>query len=388
MMMPDCQCPAAGYCETLKRHMNERTHAICRRESPTLTAEQCDVYRRNWWHLATNEPLPVVLTPAERQELTQGLDDDSTLFGNRIAEFTKLFGVPTCGGCEARRQWINKAHAWLRGTLPAPPPVRPVFISTAQAAEDALRLVHQLPSDVSGIIGVARSGLFPASLIAMHLHLPLWILRQDLKDIVPAGHGWRLASSKKRGRMLVVDDTVMTGTSLLKSRAIVENHLEAPPLWAVLYRNPTASRKAVCDFFARELTEPHFLEWNLFNSSYLPQMAFDFDGVLCNDGVPLPRYLPRKQPIPLIVTGRPESERQASLDWLAHWGLKVKKLIMWPHSLEARNEPGAVSRYKAEHFLQSGLAYFVESCPRQAAEIAALAQKPVVCPAARKVFCH
>jgi hypothetical protein len=42
-------------------------------------------------------------------------DEDQTLLGNRIKALTDALGIPPCGGCEKRRQWLNKAHAWLRG---------------------------------------------------------------------------------------------------------------------------------------------------------------------------------------------------------------------------------------------------------------------------------
>jgi hypothetical protein len=42
-------------------------------------------------------------------------DSDPTLLGNQIAALTKAIGIPPCGGCEKRRQWLNKATLWLRG---------------------------------------------------------------------------------------------------------------------------------------------------------------------------------------------------------------------------------------------------------------------------------
>ena len=66
-------------------------------------------------------PPPVVpknagLSDAEVQELLPG-EDDPTLIGNRIAALTAAIGIPHCGGCEARRQWLNKAHEWLKFQL-------------------------------------------------------------------------------------------------------------------------------------------------------------------------------------------------------------------------------------------------------------------------------
>ena len=40
---------------------------------------------------------------------------DRLLLGDRIEQLTKAIGLPTCAGCAARKEWINKAHAWLFG---------------------------------------------------------------------------------------------------------------------------------------------------------------------------------------------------------------------------------------------------------------------------------
>lgn len=56
---------------------------------------------------------PLPLSPAEVSELFPG--EDPKLLGNRIKALTDALGIPTCGGCEERRQWLNKAHEWLRG---------------------------------------------------------------------------------------------------------------------------------------------------------------------------------------------------------------------------------------------------------------------------------
>ena len=52
------------------------------------------------------------LTASEVKELFP--DEDPTLIGNRIAALTAALGIPTCGGCDKRRQWMNKAHLWLK----------------------------------------------------------------------------------------------------------------------------------------------------------------------------------------------------------------------------------------------------------------------------------
>jgi hypothetical protein len=42
-------------------------------------------------------------------------DSDPMLLGNRIAALTTALGIPPCGGCSKRQEWLNAAHRWLRG---------------------------------------------------------------------------------------------------------------------------------------------------------------------------------------------------------------------------------------------------------------------------------
>jgi hypothetical protein len=67
--------------------------------------------RRNCPKKKTAEP--EILTNTEARELFG--DEDPTLWGNRIKALTDAIGIPPCGGCEKRRQWLNKATLWLRG---------------------------------------------------------------------------------------------------------------------------------------------------------------------------------------------------------------------------------------------------------------------------------
>jgi hypothetical protein len=57
-------------------------------------------------------PLPAGLSDAEVSELFPG--EDPTLIGNRIKAMTEAIGIPSCNGCEVRREWLNRCHAWLR----------------------------------------------------------------------------------------------------------------------------------------------------------------------------------------------------------------------------------------------------------------------------------
>jgi hypothetical protein len=66
--------------------------------------------------LAALRNQPIELSADEKAELFTDLDDP-TLIGNRIAALTKALGIPPCGACGKRRDWLNAAHAWLRGAM-------------------------------------------------------------------------------------------------------------------------------------------------------------------------------------------------------------------------------------------------------------------------------
>ena len=268
------------------------------------------------------------------------------------------------------------------------------YFSSAQRTINTLSLVPRLPDDLAAVCGIARSGLAPAVELAMALHLPLFTLSES--GVQNPGNGYRLSGQEKLrdGPILLVDDSLGTGRSLRRALRIARRQWsDRQILTAVIYRNMLS--KVGCDFWARELNEFHLFEWNLFNSPFFTgKIGYDFDGVLCRDGAnrpseALPLHLPRRDEIPLIVTGRHEHARAESEAWLARWRVRARRMVMWTGGDLLAKDQGvlAVSRYKAAHYQAAlELSLFVESDERQAREIAQLTGKQVVCPAVGKVF--
>lgn len=304
---------------------------------------------------------------------------------------------PQCG-CpmtDKRNGWRD-ALSWESKRCPVGRWHRPPFVKSAELATDAIRLAGQLPPHIAGIIGIPRSGMMPATLIANLLHLPLF-------ELVPDGpprrmtDGWRMnGRNVPDGPLVVVDDNQTTGNSITRARQILGQHLAGHPvLYAVVYRCQGAKPATRPDFVGRELPSPILLEWNLWNSIYTPALACDFDGILCRDGdSSQPLYLPRKVELPLVITGRPEATRAKAVEWLARWGVRVRRLEMFPGKFDELFHEVTidgwkvqrVSQFKAEIYAQSTCKYFAESDERQAREIAGLTGKPVICPAAGRVF--
>ena len=126
----------------------------------------------------------------------------------------------------------------------------PWWISTARLLRDAITLAGMLPDTCAGIVGIPRSGLIPASVIATSLHLPLWSIEgRTLRPCqVPASRGGGLPA--RGGPLAVVDDTTFTGDAMRRVRAALGSR---PAVYCAVYVNSLrpASRAAV-DLFAVE----------------------------------------------------------------------------------------------------------------------------------------
>lgn len=296
---------------------------------------------------------------------------------------TPVPGVPACCALCGHFQAVMRPLRW---------------VSTAELMEAAAALATKLPPDIDAVCGIPRSGMLPASWLAVHLHLPLYEL-PDGGELHLLGWGSRGNRSGFAGRrpkkLLLVDDTAYSGAAMVRaSRGLAETeHVRA-----AAFANPLAVE--YLDYYGQLLDPPHVLAWNIWNAGSVAGqcidremqrgIATDMDGVLCSDpdcpdadgGPSLERYLnwldnapplnlPRALPVPLIVTARLECWRARTEAWLEKWGVKCKRLVMHPAKTASQRDRmrHGHADYKAEHFKKSGLSLFVESCPAQAERI-------------------
>ncbi len=321
-----------------------------------------------------------------------------TVIGNRAPASDK---VTACRWCPDRPRPVAATPA--RAAVPAKPPRaalppfadRVAWVSTARLAKDTAALAGLVPPDCSGVVGVPRSGMLPASMLATQLHLPLGeVLKSGGVRWLGSGNRGGPGLLTQRGPVLVVDDTVYGGSAMRRTRSALAG---VDALYAAVYARPEAA--SAVDLYARPLPAPHLLEWNFANNgplcgfaadrSYGTGIATDLDGILCHDeysgGVPGTPYLtPRLHPVRLIVTGRAERHRRATEADLRRWRVRWERLEMLPDDVPLTAESAAA--HKARHYAASGHGYFMESCPEQARLIHAATGKPVVCPVLDKVL--
>lgn len=324
----------------------------------------------------------------------------------RIGEIVTTAMQSATTTCEAkpRQPGRNVSSRGMRGAFTTGPgPIR--FVKSSQFQQDILNLIAKIPPDITAIAGVARSGLSAATMLSMYLHLPMVTIRQTMGDVVQTGNGWRLGGSKhvnpKTEKILVVDDTVMTGNSLKAIKPLIDREF-GNAVYAAVYVNPKATRKP--NIWSVDLPWPHILEWNVFNSILSPSSAMDFDGILCHDCPPgsdddgpkyldfirnaQPLYTPRRCPIPLIVTARIEKYRAATEDWLRQHGIAWHRLVMHPAATLAERRRDNIAAFKARHYAEwaakhratPGPHIFFESEDHQAREIARISKLLTICP--------
>jgi orotate phosphoribosyltransferase len=266
----------------------------------------------------------------------------------------------------------------------------------------ALELAGKLPADTTGIIGIARTGMVPAALIAAHLHLPLGEVETFIRSGgLWLGHGVRYPYGEPAaGPLAIIDDGVsVRGTAMRTARNRLR--LAFPGRQFVTAACFVPNRNTWIDYWAESVEERDCrLQWQLLNNDLVGQYMVDFDGVLCHDPPhgetddearwtaifrdARPLYLPRWKPVGAIVTCRLEKYRDISQQWLRRQRAQYAQLIMCPAGSVAQREAmrRKYGQWKGQIYRDAAeMQLFVESCPYQAAEIRRASGKPVLCAA-------
>jgi orotate phosphoribosyltransferase len=226
-----------------------------------------------------------------------------------------------------------------------------------------------------------------ANLLSLYLNLPL----ADLEGFVnlrmlDGGQRCPLSSQehflKKRRNVLVIDDSLFTGTQMQRARdRIHAANLPHNVYYAAVY--VIHENKTMVDFFYECVPWPRMFEWNFMHHGDMPKWCVDIDGVLCRDPTDEEND---EVPIGWLVTCRLEKYRQITEVWLAKHGVKYEKLMMmnFPNK-EARVAAASHSAFKANIYKKTAALLFVESSLKQANEIAKLSGKDVFCIETREI---
>lgn len=273
------------------------------------------------------------------------------------------------------------------------------FISVSELNRDIVDNLYKVPRDIDLVVGVPRSGMLPATLIALYLNKSL----SDLDSFIEGkiySHGTTKNTSvlttdmKDVKKVLIVEDSSASGGSLQRVKERLQNIEENIRItYMVIYI--TKKTEALADISCRLLPSRVF-EWNYMHHNILQKACVDIDGVLCMDPAPeenddgskyrdfirnaKPKLIPTAK-IGWIVTARLGKYRKETEEWLKKWNIEYEHLCMMDlGSAKERQKLGNHAVFKASVFKKAKDAiWFVESEQQQAAEIAKLTGKQVVC---------
>lgn len=280
------------------------------------------------------------------------------------------------------------------------------YKSYADLNEDIRRNITQLHNkEYDLIVGLPRSGMIPAYIIALLLNVECTDLRSYI-DNRPLKKGSTrklkrsLESAHAAKNVLIVDDSILTGNSLANDLLLIPEDLRNRVDTLAIYSSEE-KRKDV-DFIFCHLPTPRLFEWNIFHRNASKLTCFDIDGVLCvdptkgqnDDGEKYidfilnapPLFLPTAR-IHALVTSRLEKYRPQTEQWMKKHGIEYDHLIMLDlPNKEARIAAKAHGKHKANFFKKSDAVFFIESDEKQAIEICQLSGKPVYCVNSNKMY--
>ena len=282
------------------------------------------------------------------------------------------------------------------------------YRSVAQLDDAVVSWLADLPRDVDIVAGIPRSGLLVANLLALHLNVPMTDVAGLVEGRVIAS-GARFKGSDPRQflarprHVLVVDDSVCSGSAMRKVRA----QLEAAGLphrlsYAAVYMSPEARLDGHVDLYREVVEMPRVFEWNLMHGTVLANSCMDIDGVLCldptdeenDDGERYLRFLSETPalllptaPVGWLVTSRLEKYRTQTEEWLDKHRVQYGELRMMQYpDMAARRAARAYAGFKSDIYVETGAWLFIESDAALSAQIAQLSGRSVFCTATREML--
>ena len=270
------------------------------------------------------------------------------------------------------------------------------FIDYNQLYQDVKDLSRKLP-EIDAVIGVPRSGMLPASMLATLINKPLGSINPDGSMVLFKGGtrdtNHRISTRYTPSRLLILDDSCDTGRTLHDLRG---NLVGFKTYFAAVYSSGKEDYRPKDLLYSRVLSQPRMFAWNFMNHGLLTEACVDIDGVLCDDppedldeGPKYHEFITTVKPIvkpkfkvKYLVTGRLEGWRPQTVQWLVDNGIQYEELIMF--NSDVRRELRNHGVFKRDFYKSSGCKIFIESSEHQAKIISEVG--PVICVDTLKLY--
>ncbi|WP_416150487.1 phosphoribosyltransferase family protein [Salipaludibacillus sp. HK11] len=258
-------------------------------------------------------------------------------------------------------------------------------------------------SDYDLIVGIPRSGMIAAYMIANYLN-------KDCCDIgvltsnstfettrYPKGNSNYPSDAKN---ILIVDDCIASGNSLSNSLNSLREFDNVKITTLCIYSSEKVRNDV--DLFFEYLPSPRIFEWHIYHCVITKKSCFNIDGVLCmspttkqkNDDEKYLEFLLNTSPlfipsekINYIITSRPEKYRNETETWLKNNGVQYDSLIMFKKRFD-KGCPNFIEEvnYKARVYKKSKQELLYEEDRNQAVMIHRRTKKPVFCVGTNEMF--
>jgi len=260
-----------------------------------------------------------------------------------------------------------------------------------------LSILHKKQIDL--VVGIPRSGMVPAYMIALMLNVDC----TDLDSLVNDTPLKRGLSRKKVNRcnninspsdaqnILLVDDSIFTGKSLVQELSKIPDIYQDKITTLAIYSS-RIDRNDI-DLVFEYVPMPRVFEWNIYHHGILEDSCVDIDGVLCldptslqnDDGEKYIEFLLNAEAkivpsvrIHSLVTSRLEKYRSETEAWLKNNQIEYDNLIMLDlPSKEERQKSKSHAAHKGKYYKKSDTKFFIESDRSQAIEISKISNKAV-----------
>lgn len=266
--------------------------------------------------------------------------------------------------------------------------------------------IHKLPDDIDLIVGVPRSGMIPAYMLALTLSKPVCSLGEfisgDFKNSMKATFRIKLGNNFKN--VLIIDDSILRGTAMNTVKKQVST-AGLDKKYNIKYASVyyVDESKDLIDIALCECLQPRMFQWNYLNHSNLKHACLDIDGVLCidptkeqnDDGEKYidfilnarPLYIPQYK-VAALITSRLGKYRKETEEWLAKNGIQYDALYMLENkTAQQRRNEGLHAKHKAAIYKNlTNTNIFIESEPHQAREIAEKTGKLCFCSKTDELF--
>ena len=272
------------------------------------------------------------------------------------------------------------------------------FVTIDQASLWTTEWIQTFPRQYDLIVGVPRSGMMIASIIALKLGKGL-----TTPDLLKQGKYWYSSQGSAKlsldniHHILLVDDSLDQGRAMDKAIDTIDSIGKDFSITraALIVREET---KHHVDIYHKIIAPPRTFEWNILHrkiASYNETrvLAVDMDGVLCanppegadDDEEWYLEWMKRANPylipgfeIDVILTCRLEKYRGITEDWLKRHNVRYKELLMWDLPAKSARQ-GRFAQHKIDVLLRIKPDMYWESNWEQAQRIWEDTRIPTLC---------